>query len=168
MEVRHLACQRQGWRPLLGGRWIAEDYNRIIHNSTWRRLRLRFWLWLRRLQLVWWIRFWPLLSLQSMMCEVGKQPSSGWRSRGLKLHGFTWNCMGSTFKLYNSDRLGLVKVSDNDIPWTRVQFWKKIALTTVQIALDFASCNFPVAVQFLPKSHSHPCDYLYVLCNFKI
>ena len=40
-------------------------------------------------------------------------------------------------------------------------FLGKIALTTVQIALGFASCNFPVAMQFFPKSHSHPCDYLY-------
>ena len=36
------------------------------------------------------------------------------------------------------------------------------ALTTVQIALGFASCDFSVAVQFFfPESHSHPCDYLY-------
>ena len=37
----------------------------------------------------------------------------------------------------------------------------KCALTTVQIALGFASCNFPVAMQFFPKSHSRPCDYPY-------
>ena len=42
-----------------------------------------------------------------------------------------------------------------------MQFWEKFALTTVQIALGFASCNFSVAVQFFLKSHSHPCDYLY-------
>ena len=31
------------------------------------------------------------------------------------------------------------------------------ALTTVQIALGFASCDFSVAVQFFfPESHSHP------------
>ena len=42
-----------------------------------------------------------------------------------------------------------------------MQFWEKFALTTVQIALGFASCNFPVAIQFFPKSHSRPCDYLY-------
>ena len=37
------------------------------------------------------------------------------------------------------------------------------ALTTVQIALGFASYNFSVAMQFFPKSHSRPCDYLYKL-----
>ena len=31
-----------------------------------------------------------------------------------------------------------------------------IALSTVQKALGFASCNFPAAVQIFPKSHSHP------------
>ena len=40
---------------------------------------------------------------------------------------------------------------------------EKFALTTVQIELGFASCDFPVAVQFFPKSHSHPCDYLHKL-----
>ena len=30
----------------------------------------------------------------------------------------------------------------------------KFALTTVQIALGFASCNFSVAMQFFPKSHT--------------
>ena len=38
---------------------------------------------------------------------------------------------------------------------------KKIGLTKVQIALGFTSCNFPVAMQFFPKLHSHPCDCLY-------
>ena len=42
-----------------------------------------------------------------------------------------------------------------------MRFWDKFALTTVLIALSFASCNFPVAVQFFPKSHSRLCDYLY-------
>ena len=44
-------------------------------------------------------------------------------------------------------------------------FWEKFALTAVQIALGFASCNFSVAVIFFPKSHSHPCDYLYILLS---
>ena len=34
------------------------------------------------------------------------------------------------------------------------------ALAIVQIALGFASCDFPVAVQFFPKLHFHPCDYI--------
>ena len=38
-----------------------------------------------------------------------------------------------------------------------------ISFTTVQIALGFASYNFPVAMQFFPKLHSRPCDYLYKL-----
>ena len=46
-----------------------------------------------------------------------------------------------------------------------MQFWEKFALTTVQIALGFASCNFSVAMQFFPKLHSRPCDYLYILCS---
>ena len=32
-----------------------------------------------------------------------------------------------------------------------MQFWEKFALTTVQIALGFASCNFSVAVQFFSQ-----------------
>ena len=72
--------------------------------------------------------------------------------------------MGSSFKLYGSDHLGLMKVSCDDISnhMDESAIWKKIALTTVQIALGFASCNFPVAVHFFPKSHSHPCDHLYL------
>ena len=42
-----------------------------------------------------------------------------------------------------------------------MQFCDKFALTTVQIALGFASCNFSFAMQFFPKLHSRPCDYLY-------
>ena len=42
-----------------------------------------------------------------------------------------------------------------------MQFWEKFALTTIQIALNFALCNFSYSVQFFPKSHSRPCDYLY-------
>ena len=45
----------------------------------------------------------------------------------------------------------------------KVRFWEKNALTTVQIALSFASCNFPVTMPFFPKSHSRPCDYRYKL-----
>ena len=33
----------------------------------------------------------------------------------LKLHGFTLNSTGLTFKLYGGDHLGLVKVSHDDI-----------------------------------------------------
>ena len=39
---------------------------------------------------------------------------------------------------------------------------KKIALTTVQMALGFASRNFSVALQFFPKLHSRQCDYMYI------
>ena len=33
----------------------------------------------------------------------------------------------------------------------RVQIWGKFALTAVQIALGFASCDFPVAMQILNR-----------------
>ena len=36
-------------------------------------------------------------------------------------------------------------------PWTRVRFWEKFALTTVQMALGSASRNSPVAVQFFSQ-----------------
>ena len=41
--------------------------------------------------------------------------------------------------------------------------WQKFALTAVQIAHGFASCNSSVAVQYFSKSHSPPYDYLYQL-----
>ena len=39
--------------------------------------------------------------------------------------------------------------------------WEKFALTTVQMALGFASWNFLLPFNIFPKSNSHPCDYLY-------
>ena len=37
----------------------------------------------------------------------------------------------------------------------------KMALTAVEIALSFASCDFPIAVHNFSQIDSHPCDYLY-------
>ena len=31
------------------------------------------------------------------------------------------------------------------------------AIFHIQIVLSFTFCNFPIAVQFIPKLHSHPC-----------
>ena len=64
--------------------------------------------------------------------------------------------------MYGSDHLGLVKVSDDDISnhMDESAIWGKIALTTFQTAFGFALCDIPVAVLFIPKSHSHSCDYL--------
>ena len=42
-----------------------------------------------------------------------------------------------------------------------MDYWEKNAFTTVHIALDLVSCNFPVTVQFFSILHSRPCDYLY-------
>ena len=84
----------------------------------------------------------------------------------LKLHGFTLNCTGSLEstgsleivqdQLLNctGDCLGLVKVIHDDlfvIPWMRV---RENLHVQVQVELGFTLCDFPVAVQFFPKSHS--------------
>ena len=43
-----------------------------------------------------------------------------------------------------------------------MRFGKKIALTTVQIELGFASCNFPVAMHFFPnRTLVHAIAYTY-------
>ena len=48
--------------------------------------------------------------------------------------------------------------------YTVCALWEKIVRQrTVQIVLGFASYNFPIAMQFLPKLHSHPCGYLLTL-----
>ena len=75
--------------------------------------------------------------------------------------------MGQLFD--SCDHLGLVKVSHDDNKFDYMDKSAnlgKIALTTVQIT-PVPSCDFPVAIQFFPKLHSHPCDYkLYY--NFEI